>query len=105
MKAIENNQQFTAVLGEGKPIVLDFYADWCGPCQTLLPIVEKLSTEYDGKVEVRKVNVDQNNELAARFKVRNIPALFFIKDSKIVDQLMGAAPEFQLREKLDALLD
>ena len=82
--------------------MLDFYADWCGPCQSLLPTIERLATEYEGKVEVRKVNVDQNQELAAQFQVRSIPALFFLKDSKIVDRVQGVVSESLLRTKLEA---
>ncbi|WP_010522646.1 thioredoxin [Aquimarina agarivorans] len=104
MKVIENNKDFSEVMNQDKPVVLDFYADWCGPCQTLLPVVEKLSDEYEGKVEIRKINVDQNRELSAQFKIRSIPALFFIKDAKVVDQLTGLAPEAQLRAKIDALV-
>ncbi|WP_029209414.1 thioredoxin [Aquimarina agarilytica] len=104
MKAIENNKDFNEVLSQDKPVLLDFYADWCGPCQTLLPVVEKLSDEYAGRFEIRKVNVDKNRELSAQFKIRSIPALFFIKDTKVVDQIIGLAPEDQLRAKIDTLL-
>ncbi|MBL4708959.1 MAG: thioredoxin [Flavobacteriales bacterium] len=102
MKSIENRNDFTAVVAQGKPVLLDFYADWCGPCQSLLPTIERLATEYEGKVEVRKVNVDQNQELAAQFQVRSIPALFFLKDSKIVDRVQGVVSESLLRTKLEA---
>lgn len=105
MKAIESTQDFTDVLNQEKPVLLDFYADWCGPCQTLLPIVEKLSKEYEDRIEIRKVNVDENRELSQQFQVRSIPALFFIKDSKIVDRQTGLAPTSELRNKLDALLN
>jgi len=90
---------------QGKPLMIDFYADWCGPCQSLLPTVEKLSQEYEGKVEIQKVNVDQNRELAAKFGIRSIPALFFMKNQEIVDRVNGVLPESVLREKLDALLN
>lgn len=103
MKTIESTEDFGQLVNQDKPILLDFYADWCGPCQSLLPVVDKLSKEYEGKVEVRKVNVDQNRELSAQFQVRSIPALFFIKDAKVVDQLIGMAPEGELRNKLDTL--
>ena len=105
MKTIENNEDYNKLMDQNKPILLDFYADWCGPCQTLLPTVDKLSKEYEGKVEIQKVNVDKNIELAAKFGVRSIPALFFLKDSEIVDRTNGLQSESILREKLDALLN
>lgn len=105
MKSIENKTEFDQLLNQNKPILLDFYADWCGPCQTLLPTVDKLSKEFEGSVEVRKVNVDQNKELAAQFQVRSIPALFFIKDDVIVDKVSGLTQEGILRAKLNDLLN
>ena len=105
MKSISNKSEFDNLMNQSNPILLDFYADWCGPCQTLLPTVDKLSKEFNGSVEIRKVNVDENKELAAQFQVRSIPALFFIKDNQIVDRVSGLAPEGALRTKLNALLD
>ena len=105
MKTIENNTDYETLLKQDKPILLDFYADWCGPCQSLLPTVEKLAGEYDGKIEIQKVNVDKNNELASKFGVRSIPALFFLKNGDVVDTLNGAVPEALLRGKLEALLN
>ncbi len=105
MKTIKNNEDYTDLLNQNKPILLDFYADWCGPCQSLLPTVEKLSKDYEGKIEIQKVNVDQNSELAAEFEVRSIPALFFIKDSKVIDKVNGLQSEAVLREKLEAMLN
>ena len=105
MKTIENIEDFNKLMAQNKPVLLDFYADWCGPCQSLLPTVDKLSKEFEGKVEIQKVNVDKNRELAAKFGVRSIPALFFLKDSEIVDKANGIQPESALREKLNALLN
>jgi thioredoxin len=105
MKTIENNTDFNSLIAQNNPILLDFYADWCGPCRSLLPTVEKLAKDYEGKIEIQKVNVDQNSELAAKFGVRSIPALFFLKDKQVVDQSTGALPEGVLREKLEALLN
>jgi len=105
MKTIENSNDYETLLKQDKPILLDFYADWCGPCQSLLPTVEKLAVEYDGKIEIQKVNVDKNNELASKFGVRSIPSLFFLKKGEVVDTLNGVVPEKVLREKLKALLN
>ena len=72
-----------------KPVLLDFYADWCGPCQTLMPTLETLSNKHKDDVVIAKINVDKNADLSAHFKVRSIPSLFFIKDGNIVDYLNG----------------
>lgn len=85
--------------------MLDFYEDWSGPCQPLLPTVEKLAKEYEGESEIYKVNVDKNNELASKFRVRSIAGLFFMKNSEVVDTLNGAVSESILRNKLETLLN
>lgn len=105
MKKVENNQDFEQLMNQKNPVLLDFYADWCGPCQSLLPTVEKLSKEYEGKVEIQKVNVDENNELAVKFGVRSIPALFFLKDAEVVDKGVGLLSESVLREKIESILN
>ena len=105
MKTVKNDDDYNNIINQKKPILLDFYADWCGPCQSLLPIVEKLSKEYEGKIEIQKVNVDENPGLANKYRVRNIPALYFIKESVMVDKVIGLASESELREKLDAMLN
>lgn len=87
-----------------KPAMIDFYASWCGPCQRLLPIVESLADEFEGKVDIYKVNVDQEEELAAAFNVRTIPTLIFIPMSGKPEREVGAKSESELREKLNNLL-
>ena len=104
MKAITSHQDFNKVIKQSKPVLLDFYADWCGPCQVLLPTVEKLAQKYDGDVEVRKVNVDKNPELAQQFKVRSIPALFLIKDKQVEKSLVGLQSEHNLEKLIQANL-
>lgn len=103
MKAIQSNAQFNELVNSGKLFVLDFYADWCGPCQTLLPTVEKLAIEFEGDVEILKVNVDEQKELASVFQVRSIPSIFFIKGNTIADSLKGLTTENNLRSKIESL--
>lgn len=103
MKTIETIQEFEQLTDTNKPILLDFYADWCGPCQSLLPIVEDLSNVYNGKVDFIKINVDQFQDLARNYQVRSIPALFFIKDGQIIERTQGLLTKSILVEKLDQL--
>lgn len=105
MKTLENIEDYNILIKQNQPVLLDFYADWCGPCQSLLPTVEKLAKEYEGNIEIQKVNVDKNSELASKFSVRSIPALFFLKNGEILDTLNGAVPENILRDKLEALIN
>lgn len=104
MKTITSNKQFNDLVKSGKPFVIDFYADWYGPCQSLLPIVDKLSKEYEETVTIVTANVDKQKELAAKFRVRSIPALFFMKENKIKDSMLGMGSEKTLRKKIDALV-
>jgi len=104
MKAIENIKDYESTINQDKPVLLDFYADWCGPCQVLLPVVEKLADKYAEEVIVKKVNVDQNPELAQQFKVRSIPALFVIKDKEIQKRLVGLQSEHTLDKILQEQL-
>lgn len=89
MKELVTAKDFNAVATQDKPVLLDFYADWCGPCKSLLPIVEELAAEYKGEVIIRKVNVDRFPSLAQKFSVRSIPALFLLKDQKILEKSQG----------------
>ena len=84
-------------------VLLDFYAEWCGPCQTLLPTIHKLADELKDDVIIKKVNVDEYQELAAKFGIRNIPTLVFFKDGKAVDKHTGLITERNLRSKIDRL--
>ncbi len=81
--------------------VVDFWATWCGPCRMVAPILDQLATEYAGKVKITKVDVDANQKTAATFGVRSIPTLLFIKDGKVVDQVVGALPKAQLQTYID----
>lgn len=103
MNAIKNNKQFNELVKSNKPFVLDFYADWCGPCQALLPTVEKVAKEFEGDVNILKVNVDDQKELAAKFMVRRIPSLFFLKGNKIHHSQKGMVSENELRNLVTKL--
>lgn len=103
MKTIKSNKQFNDLVRTGKPFVIDFYADWCGPCQALMPTVKKLAEEFKGEVEIVKANIDKQKDLAAKFKVRSIPALFFLKGNKIKETVNGLASEHELRKKIKVL--
>jgi thioredoxin 1 len=89
-------------LKSDKLVMVDFWAEWCGPCRMVGPLVEELSKEYDGKAVVGKVNVDLHGGIAAQFGVRNIPTIVFLKNGELVDKVVGAVPKDQLAEKLDA---
>ena len=92
------------VLESKEPVLIDFYADWCGPCKMMAPVVEKLAEKYEGKVKVGKVNSDDEPELAQMFQVMSIPNFVIIKDGKVVDRVVGAVPQQALEEKLNAQL-
>ncbi len=92
------------VLKSDKAVVVDFWAEWCGPCRMLGPIIEEMSHDYEGKAVIGKVNVDLNPGVAAKFGIRNIPTVLFIKNGEVVDKVVGAVPKAQLVSKLDPQL-
>lgn len=104
MAEIITTAEFEAkVKNADKPVLVDFYADWCGPCKMMLPIVEKLAAEYEGKAYIYKMNADTDGALAAGMGVMSIPTMIFFKDGEEKDRVIGAVPEATLRGKLDGL--
>ena len=94
----------TEVLKSPKTVLVDFWADWCGPCHIIAPVIDELATEFKDCVKVCKVNVDRNSELSRRFGIRSIPSLLFFKDGQLVDQLIGIVSKKQFVDKLNALI-
>ncbi len=95
---------FDEIVNSGKPVVVDFWATWCGPCRRVAPVIEELANEYEGRAVVGKVDVEEEDELAAQFGIRNIPTVLFIKDGQVVDKVVGAMPKSAYEEKLQAIL-
>ena len=99
-----NSQNFETLIADSKPVVVDFDATWCGPCQMVAPIIEELAHEYDGRVVIGKCDVDQDSDLPGRFNVRNIPTILFIKNGEVVSKLVGAQSKDVLKKAIEGLL-
>ena len=97
-------KEFETLKGGSQPFVVDFWATWCGPCRMISPIISELADEYDGKVTVGKCDVEENEDMAAEFGIRNIPTILFFKNGEVVDKLVGAVSKAKLDEKFKALL-
>ena len=93
----------TEVLDSDKLSVIDFWAEWCGPCRAIGPVIEELAKEYDGKVNIGKVNVDHNPQVSMDYGITSIPAILFVKGGKVVDKLVGAQPKGNFVKKIEAL--
>jgi thioredoxin 1 len=92
----------TDVLQSDKPVLVDFWAEWCGPCRMMTPTIDAVATDYQGKAVIGKLNVDENGQTAARYQIRGIPALLLFKGGKVVDQRVGAVGKSELQKMLDA---
>ncbi len=98
------DSNFSELLAQGKPMIVDFWATWCGPCKKVAPYIEQLAEEYAEQAIIGKVDVDENQDLPMQFGVRNIPTILFIKDGQVVDKQIGAVAKNVLEDKLKAIL-
>lgn len=102
--AVNDGNFDEVVIKSDKPVVVDFWAEWCGPCRMITPIMEELTKEYEGKAVITKCDVDNNPQVASKYGIRNIPTVLFFKDGKIADKQVGAVPKSSFINKLNALL-
>jgi len=98
------DESFKEIIKGDKPIVVDFWAEWCGPCKMVGPVIEELANEYEGKAIIGKMNVDENDEVAGEYGIRSIPTILFFKNGELKDKQIGATPKKLLEEKLKAIL-
>jgi thioredoxin 1 len=98
------DSNFSELMATDKPVVIDFWATWCGPCRMVGPIIEELAGEYDGRVVIGKCDVDENTDLPEQFGIRNIPTVMFFKNGQLVDKQVGSAPKPTYVAKIEALL-
>jgi len=104
MAQVFTDANLSEIINSGKPVVIDFWAEWCGPCRAIAPSIEELAHEYEGKVEIGKLDVDANTAIPEQYAIRNIPTILFFKDGALVDKHVGVASKSALATKIEALL-
>ncbi|MDD6209022.1 MAG: thioredoxin [Bacteroidales bacterium] len=104
MALVFTDSNFEEYLNSDKPVMVDFWAEWCGPCRTVAPIVDELAAEYEGKINIGKINVDENDDVVSRFGIRNIPTILFFKGGELVDKQVGATTKPAIKAKLESLI-
>ena len=104
MEVIITSENFASLKASGQPLVVDFWATWCGPCRMVTPIISELAEEYDGRITVGKCDVEECEDLAAEFGIRNIPTILFFKNGEVVNKLIGAQPKAKFDEMFKTLL-
>ncbi len=103
--AVKDSNFQDIVISSDKPVVVDFWAPWCGPCQMISPIIEEMAVKYEGKVVISKCNVDENSVIPMKYRVMNIPTILFFKNGEVVDKVVGAIPKKDLDNKIASLLE
>lgn len=104
MEVTITNENFESLKNGAQPLVVDFWATWCGPCRMVGPVISELAEAYDGKIIVGKCDVEENEDLAAEFGIRNIPTILFFKGGVVIDKIVGAQPKAKIEEKFKALI-
>ncbi len=98
------DENFAAEVAKGMPVIIDFWATWCGPCRRLAPVIEELAAQYDGKVVIGKCDIEENTELTDKFGIMNVPTVVFLKDGQEVDRLVGVAGKNVYEDKINSML-
>ena len=104
-KEFQENSFQTDVLDSSKPVLVDFWAEWCGPCKMLTPTIDEIANEFSGKAVIGKLNVDENPSIASDYGIRSIPSLLFFKDGKVQNQIMGAVSKSDIEKALNEIID